>query len=141
MDHPALSSPRILVVDDECAVALALKFHLARHGFAASAAFDGEQAVAAASDGGFDLVITDYMMPRMDGGRLVDRLRARSRDLPIIMLTGAAGDAEAAVLAHAADVLVLDKPADFSVVRRHAEALLARAASPEAPAVMAGADA
>ena len=54
---------------------------------------DGLVALALAREGGFDLVLTDVMMPRLDGFGLVTALRAdaRTRDVPIVVLSARAG--------------------------------------------------
>ena len=82
---------------------------------------DGEAALAAARDHRPDLVLSDVMMPRLDGCTLVDRLRAdpRTRDIPIVLLSARAGE-EARVegLAHGAD--------DYLIKPFSARELLAR---------------
>jgi signal transduction histidine kinase/DNA-binding response OmpR family regulator len=64
---------------------------------------DGEAALEAARKGGIDLVLTDVMMPRLDGIGLARELRAESatRDLPIVMLSARAGE-EARIEGHEA---------------------------------------
>ncbi|MEV0395650.1 SpoIIE family protein phosphatase [Polymorphospora rubra] len=87
---------RILVADDNAD----LRDHLTRllsPTFEVVAVADGVAAVEAAARGAFDLVITDVMMPRMDGVELVAALRAdpRTRHLPIVMLSARAGETAA----------------------------------------------
>jgi DNA-binding response OmpR family regulator len=84
---------RILVVDDSAAIRHLVADCLKRQGFRVETAIDGqdgvEKAVAAASATPFDLVLTDYDMPRMTGFQLVHAIKRdlRTRDLPIVMLT------------------------------------------------------
>ncbi|WP_127554089.1 SpoIIE family protein phosphatase [Actinoplanes sp. OR16] len=103
-DGPALPEPardrasgRILLADDNAD----LREHVARllgpH-WTVSTAVDGEQALSLARAHPYDLVLTDVMMPRMDGFELIAALRAdeRTRDVPIVVLSARAGE-EAAV--------------------------------------------
>jgi CheY-like chemotaxis protein len=78
---------RILFVDDDFAVAEVTRMVLEHEGFAVTIAANGEDALVAAETESFDLVITDYMMPIMNGGELVKRLRASPtlRRIPVIM--------------------------------------------------------
>ncbi|WBB70384.1 SpoIIE family protein phosphatase [Micromonospora sp. WMMD812] len=87
---------RILVVDDNPD----LREHVTRllsPAWEVVTAADGAQALRLAVEGAFDLVLTDVMMPRLDGFGLVTALRAddRTRDVPIVLLSARAGSAEA----------------------------------------------
>ena len=82
-------SSTILLVDDEDAVQKLLAYPLERDGFRVVQARDGEEALERFSDGSFDLIVLDVMLPRRDGFDVCRRLRARSA-VPIIMLTAKA---------------------------------------------------
>jgi two-component system response regulator RegX3 len=84
-------SGRILVVDDEPAIVDAVAYALQGEGYEVDSRGDGEQALAAALEGSFDLVILDLMLPALSGTEVCRRLRDAS-DVPILMLT--AKDAE-----------------------------------------------
>ena len=58
---------KILVVDDEKVLVKGIKFNLENEGYEVEVGYDGEQAVELARNGGFDLVILDLMMPKIDG--------------------------------------------------------------------------
>lgn len=77
---------RILVVDDERPIADILRFNLERDGYEVEVAYDGEEAVNKAARQGFDLVILDIMLPKLDGFSVCREIRARS-PVPILMLT------------------------------------------------------
>jgi len=77
---------RILVVDDEPALLKGLRFSLEQDGYAVETAEDGETAYHMALSGGFDLVVLDLMLPRMDGLEVCRRLRETSM-VPILILT------------------------------------------------------
>jgi DNA-binding response OmpR family regulator len=82
---------RILVVDDEPAIVDAVAYALEGEGYEVDSRADGEAALTAALDEGFDLVVLDLMLPKLSGTEVCRRLRAES-DIPIVMLT--AKDAE-----------------------------------------------
>ena len=84
-------SERILVVDDEPAIVDAVVYALEGEGYEVASRADGEEALSAALDEAFDLVVLDLMLPRLSGTEVCRRLRAES-DVPIVMLT--AKDAE-----------------------------------------------
>jgi CheY-like chemotaxis protein len=91
---------RVLVVEDELHVAEAVALVIADWGFKVSIARDGRQAPAIIDDARPELVITDYMMPMMDGAAMARALRADPRwvDLPIVVMSAAS---EAAMRRHA----------------------------------------
>jgi len=76
----------ILVVDDEPQITRVLRTSLSSHGYDIRVANDGETALEIMKDWSPDLVITDLMMPNMDGLELCRRLRARTQ-IPIIILS------------------------------------------------------
>ena len=84
-------TPRLLLADDEPDILAPVGYALRTDGFEVDEARDGEEALEAARGGGYDLVILDVMMPKLQGTEVCRRLRAESI-VPIIMLT--AKDAE-----------------------------------------------
>jgi len=85
---------RILVVEDEPAIALGLKNDLTLEGYDVEVARDGEIGFERAAAGGFDLVVLDVMLPKKDGFEVCRELRRRKARVPIILLTARAGEAE-----------------------------------------------
>jgi two-component system KDP operon response regulator KdpE len=77
---------RILVVDDEAAIRRVVRDALEKAGHEVETAAGGEEGAALFDGGGFDLVVTDLNMPRMDGLELVRNIRARS-ETPVLVLT------------------------------------------------------
>lgn len=88
----------ILVVDDQHSIRLMLESGLSLNGFQVSCARNGTEALAAASSGKFDAVISDIYMPDGDGLEMVQKLRMVLPSLPIILMT-AQGSVELAVRA------------------------------------------
>ena len=78
---------RILLAEDEQMLAEILSDTLSDRGFSVQLAYDGEQALSAMRSESFDVVVTDVMMPRMDGYTLARRLRAEGYKTPILFLT------------------------------------------------------
>ena len=79
-------SSRILLVEDDDALRRGLAYAFQREHFAVTTASDGEEALAAAREAEFDLVVLDLMLPKLSGVEVCRRLRADSA-VPIIMLT------------------------------------------------------
>jgi len=77
---------KILVVDDETWVVDAVRQYLEQAGFDVVAAYDGEAALVQFDHHEIALVVLDWMLPKLDGLSVAERIRQRSR-VPIIMLT------------------------------------------------------
>ena len=78
---------RILIVEDDRELRQLFKHVLLKNGYAVTEASDGEQALAAMENEQFDLVISDIMMPGMDGYELVRRIRESRESIPVLMVT------------------------------------------------------
>jgi DNA-binding response OmpR family regulator len=87
-------APRILVADDDAWILRMVATVLKKRGYEMDTAPDGEQAFQKALDQVPDLLITDVMMPKMDGWALVRALRARAEFnfMPVIFLTALSSD-------------------------------------------------
>jgi CheY-like chemotaxis protein len=79
---------RVLVVDDEQDMRMALRMFLERSGHTVQEASDGENALATLHTTGADIVLLDMRMPGMDGAQTLAKIRERFKDLPVIMVTG-----------------------------------------------------
>jgi two-component system phosphate regulon response regulator PhoB len=82
-------TPNILVVEDEDALATLLHYNLEKEGYEVGLAPDGEEALTQVKERLPDLIILDWMLPKVSGIEVCRRLRARpeTRNVPIIMLT------------------------------------------------------
>jgi PAS domain S-box-containing protein len=78
---------RVLVVEDSPAQAALVTDDLARAGFAVTHAPDGESALACAEEREFDVVLSDVVMPGIDGYELCRQLKQRDQNLPVVLLT------------------------------------------------------
>lgn len=81
-------SARILLVDDNPNGLSARKTVLEEMGHRICIATSGSEALEQFAHHKFDLVVTDYKMPRMDGRELIVRLRKQAPDLPIVLISG-----------------------------------------------------
>ena len=78
---------KILVVEDDESITLGLEMNLEAEGYEVTIAVDGEDGLARALGGSFDLVILDVMLPRKNGFEVVRTLRTRGETVPVIMLS------------------------------------------------------
>ncbi len=82
---------RILIVDDDDELSGMLSELLVREGYRVDTQNDGRRGLAAALNGGYDLLVLDVMLPGIDGFEILKRIRRESR-LPIMMLTARGED-------------------------------------------------
>lgn len=119
---------RILLVEDERRVADFIARGLGAEGYSVTLAADGEAGLAAARDGGFDVVVFDVMLPLLSGREAVAALRHAGNHVPVLMLTALDEiDDRVAALREGADDY-LAKPFAFDELLARIEALGRRAA-------------
>ena len=78
---------KILVVEDERDLNRIITKHLKKNNNSVDSCFDGQEALDFISYSEYDLIITDIMMPNVDGYEFIDKLRANKNNTPVIMLT------------------------------------------------------
>lgn len=79
---------RIMIVDDEPIVGKRLKRVLEKEGYSVDAFTRGSQALEEVGKRRYDVVITDIMMGNVDGMMILDHVRSRYPDVPVIIITG-----------------------------------------------------
>lgn len=84
---------RVLLVDDDVALAGMLREYLQAEGFDATTAHDGEAGVEEALSGRYAIVVLDVMLPKLSGVEALRRIRAQSR-VPVLMLTAKGDDVD-----------------------------------------------
>ena len=124
---------RILVADDDLAILHVLDTVLSGDGYQVVTAEDGETAVELARSNGFDLILLDVQMPRLDGIAAARKLRSEPRlaGVPIVMLTArtADKDIEAAFAEGVTDYIT--KPFAVAQMRARVRSWLSRSAAVE----------
>jgi DNA-binding response OmpR family regulator len=130
---------RLLVVEDERALAVGLRTGLEAEGFAVDLAGDGVDGLWLARERAYDAIVLDLMLPRMDGHEVCRQLRAARNWTPVLVLT-ARDDAatEVTALDIGADDY-LTKPFSHAVLVARLRSLLRRGC-PERPAVLEAGD-
>ena len=117
---------RILIVEDEKKVAGFIKKGLEEETYAVDVAYDGEEGFHLASMNDYDMIILDWMLPKMDGLEVLTRLRDKKVSTPILLLTAKdAVDDKVTGLNNGADDY-LTKPFAFSELLARIRSLLRR---------------
>lgn len=121
----------ILIVEDEKRVADLLKIGLEENGYQTMVAYDGAMGLRLFQSNSFQLVISDIILPKLDGFELCKEIRKVNERIPILMLTalGSADDKLEGFDAGADDYMV--KPFDFRELNARVKVLLKRNAETE----------
>ncbi|MDO9124758.1 MAG: response regulator [Deltaproteobacteria bacterium] len=113
---------RILVVGDHKEIRNLLSKFFLLNGYEVDTVEDGETAMKKVKEKGYDLVVTDYMMPKMDGIELIRRLKGYDPSLSILIISGS-GVGEPFFREVGADAF-LAKPLDLSSMKILVEEIL-----------------
>ena len=117
---------KVLVADDDASIRKLISAHLKRHGYEAIPVENGQQALDYMADNHVDLVISDVMMPEMDGYELTRDIRSFNARIPILIITvkDAFADKQEGFRSGTDDYMT--KPIDFDEMILRLEALLRR---------------
>ena len=113
----------ILIIEDDPDVLSTLIKQLEYFGYKVITASDGMEGMRKLDAGGYDLVITDIVMPFISGVGVVTALKEKMPHIPVIVITGYGKEPEAAAMEQKADI-VLAKPVKMSVLKDTIEKLL-----------------
>jgi DNA-binding response OmpR family regulator len=116
--NPLSNKKTILVIEDDPDVLQMIVRHLERLDYDVISARDGMEGLKKLEAGGYDMVITDIVMPYISGVGVVTALKEKWPMIPIIAITGYGKEPEAVALEKKADV-VLAKPVKMAVLREH----------------------
>jgi CheY-like chemotaxis protein len=83
-----LASLKILIIDDNQQGLMARKSVLEEQGYLITTANSGEEGVEQFAKGNFDLVVTDYKMPKMTGADVIARIRLQRPAVPVVLISG-----------------------------------------------------
>ena len=111
----------VLLVDDDPHVLWAHERLLLKAGYIVLSAASGAAALAKVEAGGIDVVVSDISMPGMSGVALLQMVRERDLDLPVILLTGEPSLATAAAAVNAGAQRYLEKPTSGDALTREGE--------------------
>ena len=118
--------PKVLIVEDDPSMAVALREGFEYEGYVVTAATDGETALKLADTTSPDLIILDVMLPRMSGLDVCKKIRSDGRAVPIIMLTARGQEIDKVLgLKLGADDYVT-KPFSFMELMARIEAIMRR---------------
>ena len=117
MEPATITAKRILVVDDEPLVGNSVSMVLGFGGYKVQVTNGGKEALAMLEQSEFDLVITDFNMPGMNGDELALHLKARWPDMPIIMLTAYAENLRASETGLPGVDALISKPFEVAELR------------------------
>ena len=125
---------RILLVDDNAHGLCARKSVLEELGHRISTASSGADAMEQFGSHKFDLVVTDYKMPRMDGIELIKRLRKQAPGLPVVLISGYVDSLGLNEATTGADVVIQKSANEVSHLVRSVNRLLRRKTVVKKPA-------
>jgi len=117
---------KILVVEDEKKVSSFIKRGLEEEGYEVETAADGEEGLKIATEGRFDLVVLDWMLPKLDGISLLKELRDRKLATPVLMLTAKDTVEDIVVGLETGSDDYLTKPFAFAELLARVKALIRR---------------
>jgi len=129
---------KLLIVEDEKDLALTLKKGLEENSFAVDVCYDGEEGLFMAENYPYDVLLLDIMLPKMDGLAILNTLRKKKIDIPVVMLT-ARGEVEDRIkgLNIGADDYIA-KPFDFSELLARLRSVIRRSKGKPSPVIVIG---
>src|SRR5206468_7838800 len=140
MLHAMLSPMRILVVEDDKKIASFVVNGLKQSGFAVDHASDGEDGLFRAQTIAYDAAVVDLMLPKLDGLKLIQQLRAHSVRTPVLILSAKASVDDRVRGLQAGSDDYLTKPFAFSELLARIQALIRRATQTPEPTRLAVGD-
>lgn len=116
---------KVLVVDDEKLIVKGIRFSLEQDGMEVDCAYDGEEALEAAKNNEYDVILLDVMLPKLTGFEVCQQIREFS-NMPIIMLTAKGDDMDKILgLEYGADDYIT-KPFNILEVKARIKAIMRR---------------
>jgi two-component system OmpR family response regulator len=129
---------RILIVEDEAAMARSLARGLEAEGYSVDVAADGEQGLAKAMCDVYDAIVLDLMLPKVSGYAVTRELRTSGVNVPVLMLTAKQGEFDQTEALDTGADDFLSKPFSYPVLLARLRALIRRGGSPQGPVLSQG---
>ncbi|MFC5262096.1 response regulator transcription factor [Kribbella qitaiheensis] len=130
---------RVLMVEDEVRLAETVRRGLTDAGFVVELVDNGEDAVWAATENSYDVIVLDIMLPKLNGYKVLEQLRERGVWTPVLMLTAKDGEYDQTDAFDLGADDYLTKPFSFLVLVARLRALIRRG-GPERPVVLVAGD-
>ncbi len=115
---------RILLIEDDPNMAMALEYNLVSEGYTVTVCHDGEAGLKAANESEYDLVVLDWMLPEMDGIQLLKTLRMTNNTVPVLLLTARESKEDMVEGLDGGADDYLTKPFDLNVLQARIRSLL-----------------
>jgi two-component system response regulator SaeR len=138
MTHTAPQPAKILLVDDSRDGRLVRRSLLEEQGHQVQTAHDGEEGLKLFHDAHYDLVVTDYRMPRMNGVELIGRIRQTNPNARIILIWGAVEPLGLNEENTGADAVIAKSANEASMLMRAVKRLLNGGAARKPPTAQGG---
>jgi DNA-binding NtrC family response regulator len=108
-----MANPKVLIIDDDQAMLDLTQFHLQSRGYEVAMTETAREGLELIATGGFNIALTDFSLPDLDGIELVKQIKETSPDTEIIMITGYGSVEKAVEATKAGAFYFLEKPVDF----------------------------
>lgn len=117
-------TPRLLLVEDDRAMAIGLSFNLRSEGYEVLHCADGESGLEAALQGGFSLIVLDMMLPGLSGLEVLEALRRKDLRTPVLILSALSGNEKIIEGLNAGADDYLSKPFELDILLARVRSLI-----------------
>jgi DNA-binding response OmpR family regulator len=129
---------RILIVEDEISMARSLARGLGAEGYTVDVALDGQDGLARATSEGYDAIVLDLMLPKLNGYAVTAALRDQGVRVPVLMLTAKQGEFDQTEALDTGADDFLSKPFSYPVLLARLRALIRRGGSSQGAVLVHG---
>lgn len=119
-----LNDNKILVVDDQPGIRLLLKDTLSLAGHNVTTASNGKEALEAVKKSNFNLILLDYQIPILNGGKFIKELERNNLKIPVIIMSGLVENIDDETKNNSLVVDIIMKPFDITHIQQFIETAL-----------------